>query len=64
MTIEQLIDQLSTLGQTIGLKAEVNAWNIAERTNPMAPMGVRATSGVCAGWDKATQKPVATITLA
>ena len=61
MTIEQLIDQLSTLGQTIGLKAEERL-NIAERTNPMALMGVRATSGV-RRMGQGHAKPVATITL-
>jgi hypothetical protein len=63
MSIEQLIDQLSELGQTIGMKAEVKAWNLAHEQRPMEPLGVRNVSDVSAGWDKSSNKPVATLRL-
>jgi hypothetical protein len=63
MSIEQLIDQLSDLGQTIGMKAEVKAWNLAHEQSPLQPLGVRNVDGISAGWDKATNQPIATLRL-
>jgi hypothetical protein len=61
MTIERLINELATLGQVIGHKAEVLTWNLREHENPNEPLGIRAVSGVSAGWDKLKQASVATI---
>lgn len=62
MTIEQLIDELSNLGATIGLKAPVKAWLI---TTPeeLKPLDVAKVSGVVAGWDRSAQQPIATLKL-
>lgn len=63
MTIEQLIDQLADLGQKIGLKSEVRAWNLTEQQSPLLPLDVRDVGGVSAGWDKRSDKPIATLRL-
>lgn len=63
MTIEQLINELATLGQAIGHDAEVRTWNLREHENPNEPLGIRAVSGVSAGWDQRDHVPVATIKL-
>lgn len=63
MTIEQLIDQLADLGQKIGLKSEVRAWNLTEQQSPLLPLDVRDVGGVSAGWDKRSGKPIATLRL-
>ena len=60
MTISQLIDELSNLGAVVGLDAEVKAWNLHEA---MQPLEHRNVSGLCAGWDKDSNKPCATIRL-
>ena len=63
MTIEQLIDQLASLGQKIGHKSEVRAWNLTEQQAPLMPLDVRSIEGVSAGWDKHANQPVATLRL-
>lgn len=62
MTIEQLIDALSNLGATIGLKAPVKAWFIAA-PEELKPLDVAKVSGVVAGWDRSAQQPIATLKL-
>jgi hypothetical protein len=63
MTIEDLISQLADLGQKIGHKSEVRAWNLTEQQSPMLPLAVRDVAGVSAGWDKHANKPIATLRL-
>lgn len=63
MTIEDLISRLADLGQKIGHKSEVRAWNLTEQQSPLLPLDVREVEGVSAGWDKRSDKPIATIRL-
>lgn len=60
LSIAQLIDELANLGQVVGLDAKVEAWNINDAIPPLA---TRCISGVSAGWDKAANKPNATLRL-
>lgn len=62
MTIAELIDQLSNTGAVIGLNAPVKAWFL-DAPEALKPLDVANTTGVSAGWDKATQRPIAIIKL-
>jgi len=59
MTLRQLIDKASNIGATIGLDAEFRAWYVGSK--PVEPLDVFKTHGLAAGWDKASQKPIAEI---
>lgn len=62
MTIAELIDHLSNTGAVIGLNAPVKAWFLASPAE-LKPLDVAQVSGVSAGWDKPTQRPIAIIKL-
>ncbi len=48
LTIEQAIDQLSTVGQRIGMKAKVQAWYVGGREN-VQPIDTMAVTDVSEG---------------
>jgi hypothetical protein len=62
VTIEQLIDQLATMGAAIGLQAEVKAWLVCD-PGELQPLDVARVRSVLAGYDKQTAKAVATLKL-
>ena len=62
LTIEQAIDQLSNLGQAIGMKSKVQAWYVGG-TEPVQPLSTFTATGIKEGRRDQTAERTAVIYL-